>query len=78
MSRYQADVRTVDTLLCIFIVYVRVQVYAQDIGSYFASRSLRTIDYELQRHVDHHNSKNTASATEVAWRGYWPFLLFTS
>ena len=38
------------------------------------SRELRTINHGLRRPLVNYNSKNTASATEVAWRGYWPFL----
>ena len=59
---------------CTFVEDVRVRVYAQDKGSYVASRRLQTINYELQRQVFHHNSKNTASATKVVWQGYWPLL----
>ena len=61
-----------------FIEYVRVRVYAQYVGSYIVSHSLRTIDYELQRQVDYYLSKNTASATKVARQVYWSLLLFIS
>ena len=58
------------------IVCIRVRVLCAGMNSYVVSQRLRTIKYELRRSLNHHNSKNAACSTEVAWRGYWPLLLF--
>ena len=57
-------------------MYVRVWGSCASMNSYIVSQRLCTINYELLRPLVHHNSKNTASATKVVWRGYWPLLFF--